>query len=132
MVSCAAAGQAKARNSSAAASFLKYTWRPPLGFQLYDNRRILFFGPLPGLELGARLRARRVQAEDAAAFPDARLDPVLELGLLRRLVGDLVRDGCRDHHHALGVADHDVARVDRHAAAADRHLAVDGVVAHEI
>jgi hypothetical protein len=35
----------------------------------------------------------------------------------------------RDHHDAVGVADHDVAGVDRHAAAGDRHVGIDRGVA---
>ena len=41
-------------------------------------------------------------------------------------------DAARDHHHAFGVAHHDVARIHRNPTAADRHIQVRGVVLDQV
>jgi hypothetical protein len=42
----------------------------------------------------------------------------------QRLLGNCVDDVRRDHDDAVAVADQDVARIDRHAAAGDRQVEV--------
>src|ERR1700741_2600358 len=138
MVSCAAAGRASAANSRAAISFWNDTEGPPLSTRLYDNGQInrkvtsLFFLLAENLELRLGLGIRRIEPENRAPLLHPGFDPVLELGLrlcfLRHLLGHVRRDD----DHAFGVADHDIAGIDRDAAAADRHLALDRAAPHEV
>src|SRR5256885_5536109 len=74
----------------------------------------------PCAVLGARGVGRRIEADDAAAALDLLGGELVVERHLVRLPGDLVSHLRRDDHHALGVADHDVAGIDRDARAADR------------
>src|SRR5581483_988012 len=87
-----------------------------------------FLGDAPAGELVLGLGRRRIDAKDGAPLLDLLLHEILEGGLLEGLVGHVVGDLGRDDGDALAVADDDVAWIDRHLAAADRHVEVDGVV----
>src|SRR5215467_8879414 len=89
-------------------------------------------GRAPALEFLARLRPGRIEAEDRVALRDLLLHEILERRLLERLLRHLLGNVLGDHHNALVVADHDVAGIDRHLAAGDRHVEVDGVVFDQV
>ena len=74
----------------------------------------------------------RVEAEDRLPLAHFLGHEGLEQVLFRSVMGDLLGDVGRDHHHALAVADHDVAREYRHAAAADRHVQVDRMMLDQV
>src|SRR6516225_2033357 len=96
------------------------------------RRRSAAVGRAPALELLARLRPRRIDAEDRAPFRHLLLYEILERRLLERLLRDLLGDVLGDHRNALVVAHHDVAGIDRHLAARDRHVEVDGVMLDQV
>src|SRR3546814_11899435 len=61
------------------------------------------------------------------------LDEFLHLLLLERVLRHLVGEMPGNDHHTLQVADHDVARIDRHTAAADRLVqGLDGMVLDQV
>ncbi len=73
------------------------------------------------------------KARNAAAFHHLFLHEVLEHGLLDGLDRRSSSAICAGmHHDAFAVADHDVARIDRHPAAADRHVEVDRVMLDQV
>src|SRR5260370_5902275 len=86
----------------------------------------------PALELLARLRPRRIDAEDRAPLLDLLLHEILERGLLEGFLGHLLCKVLRDHDHALVIADDDVARIDRHFAARDRNVEIDRVMLDQV
>ncbi len=63
------------------------------------------------------LVGRRIEAEDAAAFSHLLSDKVLERRHLERLIRDLVGEMRRDHDHAVGIPQNDVAGKHRRVAA---------------
>src|SRR5262249_1064520 len=62
-------------------------------------------GRAPALELLARLRPRRIDAEDRAAFRDLLLHEILERRLLECLLRHLLGDVLGGHRNAPVVAD---------------------------
>src|SRR3954467_4526243 len=130
MDSCAAAGSASAANRTSAVNRKAMVGAPPLKgtCMITDTSAGLF----PGLEFGFRLGIGGIQAEDAAPLLDAVFHPVLELSLCLGFLPPFFGELRRDHPHAFGIADEHVRRIHGHAAAADRHLHVDGVMAHEV
>src|SRR4051812_46842519 len=83
----------------------------------------------PGREVVLRaLVGRGVEAKDRAALAHLFGDEILEGGHLVRLLGNLVREVRRYHHHAFAVANHDVARPDRRVATADGYVDVQRLV----
>ena len=63
---------------------------------------------------------------------DAPDDELLHQFLLGGIARDFFREMARHDHDAVDVADHDVARIHRHAAARDRHVHVHRVMLREI
>src|SRR3954468_8346318 len=79
-----------------------------------------------------RVLVRRVGAAQRLAGGDLRLDEALEVVLLDGGLGHVAGQVGGDADDPLLVAHHDVARIDGHLGAADRHLEVHGVVLGEV
>src|SRR5262249_15507896 len=86
------------------------------------NRRLPSLRRAPALEFLARLRRRRVDAEDRAARFHLLLHEILVCGLLERFLGDRVGNVLRDHRNAFAVADQNIAGIDRDLATGDRYI----------
>src|SRR5262249_21152295 len=86
----------------------------------------------PALELLARLRSRRIDAEDRAPLLDLLLHEILERGLLERFLRDLLGEMLRDDDDTLVIADDDISRIDRYFAAGDGNVKVDRVMLDQV
>jgi len=75
---------------------------------------------------------RGIEASDRGARAYLFGDPVLEQRHRERLFRHLVCDLCRDHDHALAVADDDVTRKDRNVAASDGNVQVDRMMMDQV
>ena len=73
-----------------------------------------------------------IKPEDRAALADLLGDEILERRHLEGFVGDLIGKMRGDHHHAVAVAQDDVAGKHRRIAAADRHVDFDRLVQREV
>src|SRR5690242_2658053 len=96
-------------------------------------RRSLYpscFSPLRERRFGLLVRRIRPSEPGAAlhALEDERFHLLLLLGLLRNLVGEMLRND----HDTFFVADDDVTGIDRDAAAADRHVLVERVMVQQV
>src|SRR5258706_5325982 len=75
----------------------------------------------PGGEIDHRLVVGGgIEPEYRLSLLHLRGDEILEYRHLEGLVGDLVGEMCRDHDHAIAVAEDDVAGEHRRVAATDR------------
>src|SRR5262245_14367550 len=86
----------------------------------------------PAREFRERFGGGRIDAEDRATLLHLLLHEILEQRLLERLRCDLLGDVLRNDGDAFTVANDDVAGINRHLAAGDRHVEIDRMVLDQV
>ena len=70
---------------------------------------------------GQRLLIRRVGTQQRRPLGDFLQDKVLSVFLAGRFAGYLIGHRSGNYHHPFCISDHDIAGINRHAAAGDGH-----------